>query len=58
MDVEPDRGQRALSVVVSTPPNAGGPVNAPLTASVLATGGCAGAGLMRLTIDPAPPVHL
>ena len=53
MDVEPDRGQRALSVVVSTPPTAGGPANAPLPASFLATGGCAGA-LMPLTINPAP----
>ena len=56
MDVEPDPGQRALSAVVSTPSIAGGPANAPLPASVLATGGCAGAGLMPLTINPAPPL--
>ena len=56
MDVEPDPGQRALSAVVSTPSIAGGPANAPLPASVLAKGGCAGAGLMPLTINPAPPL--
>jgi hypothetical protein len=56
VDVQPDAGQRALSVVVSTPSVTGGPANVLLPASLSVTGGCAGAGLMPLTINPAPPL--